>query len=269
MDLTDPDDPLYLHEPYLPGRNLPVAEDAPLKTKLIKYIEKQMDKLFLNQDMTLNFSSITDKIMHRYFKDLETYYSDDPAGNGSGEACFRDQIRERLANVLKKHSNKDILLLSHSMGSIIAYDVLTQTAPDIEIDTFITAGSPLGLPIIVGRIFAEQKRKQLDYTKIHAPQNVKYNWYNFADPEDRIAIDGTLNDDYAANRHGVRAIDKVVHTNYEVKGERNAHKSYGYLRTPEMIEVISEFLNRNKFTLYLKYEAKINAVFSRFVEKYI
>ena len=60
MDVTDPEDPLYMHEPYLPGRKLPASEDAPLKTKLIKYIEKQMDKLFLNEDMTLNFSSITD-----------------------------------------------------------------------------------------------------------------------------------------------------------------------------------------------------------------
>jgi hypothetical protein len=269
IDVTDPEDPLYLLEPYLPGRNLPLVENTPLKTKLIKYLEKQIDKLFLDEDLTLNFSSITDKILHRYFKDLETYYSSIPANTDNGQLTIRDQIRGRLAAVLEKHKKKDILLLSHSMGSIIAYDVLTQTAPNIAIDTFITAGSPLGLPIIIGRIYAEQKKKHLDYTKVYAPQNVKYNWYNFADPEDRIAIDATLNDDYAANRYGVKAIDKVVHTNYEVKGERNAHKSYGYLRTPEMIKVFEEFLNRNKFTLYVKYEMKINSLFSRFIENYI
>ena len=268
LNITDPEDPLYIHEPYLPGRNLKVEEQTPFKTKLIKYLEKQIDKLFLNDDMTLNFSSITDKILHRYFTDLETYYSSEFVDISGGKTTIRDEIRGRLAIILEKHRKKDILLLSHSMGSIIAYDVLTQSTPQIEIDTFITAGSPLGLPIIIGRIFAEQKKKQLDYSKVYAPQNVKYNWYNFADPEDRIAIDATLKDDYAANRHGVRAIDKVVHTNYEVNGERNAHKSYGYLRTPEMIKVFDEFLIRNRFSIYLKFEKRLNYFLSRIVEKY-
>ena len=257
------------HEPYRPGRNIAPAEEVPFKTKLMKYIEKQMDKLFLNDDMTLNFSSITDKILHRYFKDLETYYSSTLVDGDDGQAIIRDRIRGRLATVLEKHRKKDILLLSHSMGSIIAYDVLAHMVPNVEIDTFITAGSPLGLPIIVGRIFAEQKKKQLEETKVRTPENVKYSWYNFADPEDRIAIDATLNDDYAENGQGIRAVDKVVHTNYAIKEERNAHKSYGYLRSPEMVRVFAEFLNRNKFKVYLKYEAKINYLFSRFIEKYI
>ncbi|MEJ2054600.1 MAG: hypothetical protein P8X42_11835 [Calditrichaceae bacterium] len=268
INITDPEDPLYLHEPYLPGRPLPHEDSPPLKTRLIKYIEKQMDKLFLNDDMTLNFSSITDKIIHRYFKDLETYYSSESIVVDGRETAVRDEIRGRLAKVLEKHRNKDILLLSHSMGSIIAYDVLTQITPHITIDTFITAGSPLGLPIIVGRIYAEQKKKQLDYSKVIAPQNVRYCWYNFSDPEDRISIDATLNDDYAENRYGVRAVDKVVHTNYEVSSERNAHKSYGYLRTPQMITAIDEFLNRNKSKLYLKIEYKMNHLFARLIEKY-
>ena len=268
INLTDPEDPHYLHEPYRPGRNMPLAEEAPLKTKLMKYLERQMDKLFLNDDMTLNFSSITDKILHRYFKDLETYYSSDPVNSSGAQAILRDQIRGRLAAVLEKHQKNDIMLISHSMGSIIAYDVLAHSVPHIEIDTFVTAGSPLGLPIVIGRIFAEQKINQLDETKVHTPENVRHAWYNFADPEDRIAIDGTLNDDYAENDRGIRAIDKVVHTNYAIKEERNAHKSYGYLRSPEMVEVFAEFLNRNRFRLYLKYEAKINYLFSRFIENY-
>ena len=268
MDITDPEDPLYVLEPYLPGRYLPLKEEAPLKSKLIKYLEKQMDKLFLNDDLTLNFESITDKILHRYFKDLETYYSAEPVKNGEGQSLIRDQIRERLAKVLKKHRNKDILLLSHSMGSIIAYDVLAHTVPDIEIDTFITAGSPLGLPIIIGRIFAEQKITLTEETKVLTPENVKHAWYNFADPEDRIAIDATLNDDYKENSRGIRAIDKVVHTDYAIKEERNAHKSYGYLRTPEMIEILDDFLSRDKLKLFLKYQEILNNYFSRFIEKY-
>ncbi|MBN1406296.1 MAG: hypothetical protein JW956_00820 [Calditrichaceae bacterium] len=269
LEISDPEDPLYVHEPYLPGRYSPSVKEVPLKSKLIKYLEKQMDKLFLNADMTLNFESITDKILHRYFKDLETYYSAEPIMDGEGQALIRDQIRGRLANVLVKHRNKDILLLSHSMGSIIAYDVLAHTVPHIEIDTFVTAGSPLGLPIIIGRIFAEQKKRLLDETKVLTPENVKHAWYNFTDPEDHIAIDATLNDDYTENSRGIRAIDMVVHTDYAVKEERNAHKSYGYLRAPEMIEILDEFLNRGKLNLLITYQKKLNYYFSRFIEKYL
>ncbi|MEJ2542745.1 MAG: hypothetical protein P8Y99_01630 [Calditrichaceae bacterium] len=269
MNVTDTESPLYVLEPYLPGRYLPLVEEAPLKSKLIKYLEKQMDKLFLNDDMTLNFESITDKILHRYFKDLETYYSAKPVKNGEGKSLIRDQIRGRLATVLKKHRKKDILLLSHSMGSIIAYDVLAHTVPDIDIDTFVTAGSPLGLPIIIGRIFAEQQKTLKEETKVLTPENVKHAWYNFADPEDRIAIDATLNDDYKENSRGIRAIDKVVHTDYAIKEERNAHKSYGYLRTPEMIKILDEFLNRNKSELFLKYQSKLNRYVSGIIEKYM
>ena len=44
------------------------------------------------------------------------------------------------------------------MGSIVAYDVMTQYAPDVSIDTFVTIGSPLGLPIIKSKIVAERKK---------------------------------------------------------------------------------------------------------------
>ena len=41
------------------------------------------------------------------------------------------------------------MLIAHSMGSIIGFDVLTFLATDIKINTFITIGSPLGLPVII------------------------------------------------------------------------------------------------------------------------
>ena len=55
-------------------------------------------------------------------------------------------------------------------------------------------------------------------------------------------MDYTLNDDYEENSRNVRVIDKVVYNNYKYKKIKNHHKSFGYLRTAEMAEIISEFL---------------------------
>ena len=55
-------------------------------------------------------------------------------------------------------------------------------------------------------------------------------------------MDYSLNDDFAENSRGVRAIEKIVINNYEYGGSKNPHKSFGYLRTPEMAEIISDFL---------------------------
>ncbi len=77
------------------------------------------------------------------------------------------------------------------------------------------------------------------------------NWYvrinrnRFWAPDaeaDPVALDTHLVDDYGPNRHGVQVKDDLVLNDYEAHGIPNCHKSYGYLRTPEMSELIASFL---------------------------
>jgi len=58
-----------------------------------------------------------------------------------------------------------------------------------------------------------------------------------------IAFDQLLSDDYDANDSGVRPVDVSVFNNYIEEGDRNPHKSYGYLRSPGVAQVIDEFLS--------------------------
>ena len=187
------------------------------------------------------FERITDHIIRRYFEDLDTYYKATIQDSQNNEFLAKDIMRTELAKVLYKHRKKKILLIAHSMGSIIAYDVLTQMVPYIEIDTLVTIGSPLGIPIIIRKILAEQKDSTLK-DKPKTPDNIVNAWYNFSDLKDKVVLDYTLANDYEKNPRGVGAIDKVVFNNYEIASERNPHKSYGYLRTPELAEVIHRFL---------------------------
>ena len=251
--IKDKKEPGYLKEPYLPAYKFETKKPSKLRQKFLDYLEKQMDKIFLKDDLSINFSSVSDMIIHRFFTDLDIYYSQTYITFNGKERLVKDIIREQLAQTLKRHKNKEIMLIGHSMGSIIAYDVLTHTVPQIKINTFVTIGSPLGLPIIISKIASEQKRQLVKKVKVRTPENVARNWFNLSDLSDRVAINYTLGDDYDENMNRVRAIDKVVYNNYEYNGKKNPHKIYGYLRTPELAEIIHDFFNqeRNKYIVWL------------------
>jgi hypothetical protein len=257
--INDKENPLHIDEPYFPAKNYIKKEPSELRKKVLDYIEKQMDKLLLNEDKSINLSAVTDLIIHRYFRDLELYYSSTCINKDQKECLVRDILRNTLAQTIEKHQDKEIMLIAHSMGSIIAYDVLTQTIPNLFIDTFVTIGSPLGLPIVVSKIISEQKKKLHKSKSIKTPENVRRAWYNFSDLEDKVAIDYSLAGDYEVNSRNIGVKDKIVYNNYEVNGERNPHKAYGYLRTSEIAEMITDFLNRHK----PKYKIWLNKNLSR------
>ena len=78
--------------------------------------------------------------------------------------------------------------------------------------------------------------------KLPTPENVVGHWYNFSDSNDAISADKSLEDDYKANEKGIGPKDVEIVNTYEINGVANAHKSFGYLRAPEMIAAIYHFV---------------------------
>ncbi len=236
QNITDTESPLFIDEPYSEAKNWTEKEINSKRIKIQKFIEEQLEKLLLNEDGTLNFSIVTDKIIQHYFRDLDIYYSSECINNSS--VLIREAIRDRLSKALKKHAGKQIFLIAHSMGSIVAYDVLCSEPDKIKVDTLATIGSPLGLPIIKTKLVSETA----DQTKLAVPENVRNNWYNFSDLEDKVAINFDLADDYFPNKNKVKIKDFQVSNNYETNELRNPHKSFGYLRAPELANQIDQFV---------------------------
>lgn len=267
-DIQDVKDPLYLNEPYNAGAFIVKEKKPTLKTKFFQYIEGQLDNVFLNDDLSINFSSVTDKVLNYYFSDLEKYYAKDCIALNNPKCSAKQEIRNRFYEVLRKYHRYEIFLISHSMGSIVAFDVLSEFADKLNINTFVTIGSPLGFPMIVNRIFSEQKMINHHIKRIHVPDCIRLYWHNLSDPGDKVAIDHTLADDFAENRKGIKAIDMLVTNDYEWNGEENPHKSYGYLRTAEMATIIDAFLTskiRNKwFQIFPYYIKKIKSRIHQF-----
>jgi predicted alpha/beta hydrolase family esterase len=165
-----------------------------------------------------------DLVLRKKLSDLSRYYK---------EPAIHDELRRRLTEEIKNHPGKKILLIAHSMGSIIAYDVLRALGkenPQLAIEHFLTIGSPLGLPHV--------KMKIMDETApVRTPTIVK-RWSNLADRRDPVAVDLHLADDYGPNSARVRVRDDLVLNDW---GGIN-HKSFGYLRTPEFSELLAEFI---------------------------
>ncbi|MES9852735.1 MAG: alpha/beta hydrolase [Candidatus Thiodiazotropha sp. L084R] len=166
-----------------------------------------------------------DKVLEKKLPDLSRYYK---------EEAIRKELRRRLKDEIRKHSGQNILLIAHSMGSIIAYDVLREMgheSPKPVIDHFLTIGSPLGLPHVKMKIEDES-------APVRTPTIVKL-WSNLADRRDPVAVDLHLGDDFGPNVKGVRVKDDLVLNDW---GGIN-HKSFGYLRTPEFSAILAEFLD--------------------------
>ena len=260
----DESNPYFLKEKYVKASPNFVAESHETRIKIVDYLGRQLNRIFLNNDYSLNHSFITDTIMNKYFQDLEIYYSESYTGNNNITFKANDLIKARLHKVLEKYKDDEIMLISHSMGSIIAFDVLSFESKKIPVKTFVTMGSPLGLPVVISKIAAEQKRANNNgQNHMITPPSVIGNWYNFSDITDKVAFNYQLGDDFSANSLGVKPIDFLVVNNYENNGERNPHKSYGYLRTPEFSRILNEFIQTEQLTIPEKIVRKTKQIYQR------
>jgi hypothetical protein len=242
--ISDKNDPLYIEDPYAPAINNGNNEKAgSIRKKVIDLIGDQLEHIFLNKDLTINFSSVNDFVIRHFFKDLAVYYNTHHDQQQTTDLQKKTEIRAELAETLRRHRKRQILLIAHSMGAIIAYDVLMQL-PEIKVDTFITIGCPLGLPIIRSKIAAEHFKSDDHRSHLQTPEAVTGFWYNFADLRDKIALYYRLADDFKPNSRGIQVQDQVVINDYRYGSEKNPHKSYGYLRTSEIAAVIDSFLTR-------------------------
>jgi hypothetical protein len=246
QEVKDKEDPLYLETPYIPSRQVTGTRPEKISKRVLDYVKRQLYKIILKEDLSLDYAAVTNLIIRRYFRDLDIYYSRQCRDRRNVLCQARDAIRGDLARMLRKYRKKDILLIAHSMGSIIAYDVLTQSVPDIRIHTLVTMGSPLGLPVVMYKILSEQHKKPQKHLTVRTPENITEAWYNFSDPEDKVAIDYNLREDYKENSRHVRPIDIIILNDYAFEGKKNPHAVYGYLRTPQMARVIYNFLHYHR-----------------------
>lgn len=139
-------------------------------------------------------------------------------------------------------SERPVLLIGHSMGSIIAYDALWQmsqkSGSEHKIDLFLTMGSPLGQTFIQRRIKGYYEQPDNRY-----PRNIK-RWVNVAAVGELTAIDMRLQDDFEEMlRLGLieSVEDREIYNYFRLDGELNVHAEYGYLINEVTARHVSEW----------------------------
>jgi hypothetical protein len=159
-----------------------------------------------------------------HLRDLRRYVRN---GNAIG-----DHTREMLKIPLRAaaESGRPLLLIAHSMGSVIAYDTLWEMSHDgrdeIDVSLLLTTGSPLGQNYLQRRIFGNDRSGEDRY-----PTNIS-RWINLAAAGDMTAIDPVLKNDFGEmiDLQLIEDIEDIeIFNHYRLNGELNVHAEYGYL----------------------------------------
>lgn len=181
---------------------------------------------------------IPDRRVRNSIRETDTYFS-----NRDNIAC---RVRELQKQVLREAAGKGdrVLLIGHSMGSIIAYDSLWELhhleGLDNCVDCLLTLGSPLGMRYVQRRLIGLNGAPPHNY-----PGNIR-TWINISARGDLVALDTSLQDDFSdmIAQHCIERIDDYregVDNHYRDNKGLNVHKSYGYLVNPVVARVIADW----------------------------
>lgn len=168
-----------------------------------------------------------------HIRDLNRYARDD-----DGAAT---RIREGLAMLLREAGDRPILLIGHSMGSVICWDTLWHShnveRVDTEIDLFLTMGSPLGQRYVQTRLLSASYG---DSSRM--PPSIR-RWVNLAAAGDMTSLDQRLANDFAALfPDSDLAIEDAGVTNaFRLDGVLNPHAEYGYLANPVTARFVADW----------------------------
>ncbi len=143
---------------------------------------------------------------------MEAYYFlfDKEFVRADGE---RFQVRKKLRSLLlsdlaSAHNQAEkVVIVSHSMGTMVAYDVLRNCANCPPVDTLITLGSPLGVREMQQELIAAG-RDAVDF-----PAATLRRWINIYDPMDPICgADPRFANDYRSV--GGKSVEEVKESNW-------------------------------------------------------
>lgn len=156
------------------------------------------------------------------------------------------RVRDLQKQPLREAAGKGdkVLLIGHSMGSIIAWDSLWELhhLENIErcVDCLLTIGSPLGMNYVQRRLVGLRDQQVPDY-----PGNIR-TWVNISSRGDLVALDRSLADDFRAmveQNHIESITDRRsgIYNHYRDEKGLNVHKSYGYLANPVVAQTITDW----------------------------
>jgi hypothetical protein len=176
-----------------------------------------------------------DAFLKRFLRDVHHYLFNTSFSPRPGTKYqVQDEIRERFISAIKLGASKrpPHIVVSHSMGTVIAYDCLKRVDNCPQVDALITIGSPLGIDEI-------QDKLQPGWTRDEGfpALKVKGSWLNYFDRLDVVSrLDPYLANDF--RRQQKMVVGDIAQENIGVW----RHDIEKYLLGPQVSKGISEQL---------------------------
>jgi len=222
----------------------PTAKHTKAEYKQI--ISKEKDKRFVDDvarfvSPVISLFGMSRRVLNKLLPDMGAYLTKRKYGSA---------IRQRLQKPLKEAllRGDDVAIVSHSMGCIVAYDVLWKLSQMSEyadfwskrVSLWMTIGSPLGEPAIKDGLYDAGEAEEDKY-----PRNVSH-WLNIAAHDDFVAHDGDAADDFrrmlrAGVVGGIEDLPRI-YTFWVGREGSNPHKLYGYLNHPVVAGRLAQWI---------------------------
>lgn len=195
------------------------------------------------------FGGVADAV--GFAEPLIRWFAQDVAHYWESGVGFGSEIRSRLTEPLRKalFDGDDVLLVAHSLGTVISYDVLWKFSwygeyGDLRARgprpvSFVTLGSPLGNETVKGNLKGSNATGARRY-----PALIRA-WHNLAAEDDYVAHDQKLANDYRKmeREHSMkRIVDRRLHNLAVRHGKSNPHHGVGYLIHPVFTDVLAGWL---------------------------
>lgn len=142
---------------------------------------------------------------------------------------LHNQVRQPIHAIVDQAipAAEPCVVVSHSLGTVVAYNVLTERGSRDNVRAWITLGSPLGIEAIYRRL-----PSSLTPVPRRAPAGIA-SWYNARDPEDIVA----LHEIPVAKFGGAPAVENSSHVDNPTS---NQHGIIGYLSDAAVAKRIAE-----------------------------
>lgn len=189
---------------FMPEHDLKLSKRLYLASQLLKDKALKEFSLILN-----NFPKLHESLIHKFL--IETYlYLANPQ--------FMDEVHQRILASLEP--DQPHIIVAHSLGTVIAYNLLQQLQANYQIQRFITLGSPLAFKVIQSKLTPPIKR----------PNCLNGDWHNFYSPDDFLTAFPLINAPFDFQPAILNtAISTFIHT---------PHQIAGYLQHPAVIQNI-------------------------------
>ncbi|MCF9045640.1 hypothetical protein [Acinetobacter nectaris] len=192
-----------------------------LKRKFFLLSQLAKDHVLKEMVILLNhFPNLHESLVQKFISEAYLYWYD---------TTFKKEIHARIISCFEKGEKH--IVVAHSLGTVIAYNVLHELSKDYPIERFITLASPLPFNVVQRHIVSPIQR----------PEALHGDWYNFYSRDDYLTTFPMTPPRFNLSPK----VDNHLITTFADK----PHEIIGYLQHPHVIRSIFEQTNYLKQNL--------------------